>query len=269
MDKTAFKNIIWDYYRTNRRPMPWRDEITEYGVVVSELMLQQTQVVRVLIKYPEFMNAFPTFQALASSPLVDLLRVWQGMGYNRRAKYLQAIAQKIVKAYGGALPTDPEILETFPGIGPATARSIVTYAFNKPEVFIETNIRRIFIHHFFQDKEGISDKELYPFVEATVDQENPRDWYYALMDYGTYLAKQVPNPNRKSKHYTKQSKFEGSKRQVRGTILKILLDKGNLDREALVTETGFNNERVYPILEDMKQEGFISEEKGEYFIKDK
>ena len=110
---------------------------------------------------------------------------------------------------------------------------------------------------------------MYPFVEATVDQENPRDWYYALMDYGTYLAKQVPNPNRKSKHYTKQSKFEGSKRQVRGTILKILLDKGNLDREALVTETGFNNERVYPILEDMKQEGFISEEKGEYFIKDK
>ncbi|CAN5141815.1 endonuclease III [soil metagenome] len=266
MDIDDFKKTIWNYYKEHKRILPWREEITPYGVVISELMLQQTQVPRILIKYPEFLEIFPDFQSLAEAPFEKLLRLWQGMGYNRRAIYLQQIAQKIVGEYGGVVSTDPTILETFPGIGPATARSIIIYTYNKPEVFIETNIRRIFIHHFFQDKEGISDREILPLVERTVDRLKPRDWYYALMDYGTALVKTVENPNRKSKHYSKQSKFEGSNRQVRGGILKLLLEHTFLVSEDIVSLSKFEKDRVYPVLEELKAEGFVCEEKGKYSI---
>ncbi len=266
MEITAFKKIITSYYQENKRILPWREEITPYGVVLSELMLQQTQVSRVLIKYPEFLVNFPDFETLAKAPLEKLLRVWQGMGYNRRAKYLQLIAQKIVKEYKGVVPQTPEILQTFPGIGPATARSIITYIYNKPEIFIETNVRRVYIHHFFANASNITDKDLIPLVENTIDKINPREWYYALMDYGTALAKRVENPNRKSHHYSKQSKFEGSNRQVRGMILKVLLEKGSLTKEDLVTITDFERDRVYPVLEDLAHEGFVQEEKGKYRI---
>lgn len=266
MDLEEFKKNILDFYKKNKRILPWREEITSYGVVVSELMLQQTQVSRVLIKYPEFITTFPDFISLAQAPFESLLRVWQGMGYNRRAKYLQQIAQKIAKEYGGGLPDNPLVLESFPGIGLATARSIVTYAYNKPEIFIETNIRRIYIHHFFQDKEGVSDKDLLPIIEKTVDKSNPREWYYALMDYGTALSKTVENPNRKSKHYMKQSKFEGSNRQVRGGILKTLLEHGAMVPEDIMKKTNFEKERVYPVLEDLTKEGFVNEKKGKYQI---
>lgn len=168
MDSEIFKNTIWNHYKQNKRILPWREIISPYGVVISELMLQQTQVPRVLVKYPEFLVSFPDFTALANAPFDKLLRVWQGMGYNRRAKYLQCIAKKIMEEYQGVVPQNPRVLETFPGIGPATARSIITYIYNKPEIFIETNIRRIYIHHFFADATNISDKEIYPLVEKTV-----------------------------------------------------------------------------------------------------
>ena len=266
MNIEAFKKLIWKYYKENKRILPWREEISPYGVVVSELMLQQTQVSRVLVKYPDFLDKFPDFATLATAPFDKLLRVWQGMGYNRRAKYLQQIAQKITEEYGGVLPEDTSILETFPGIGPATASAIITYTYNKPEVFIETNIRRIYIHHFFSDAEGIADTDIFPFVAKTVHTENPREWYYALMDYGTALAKTVENPNRRSKHYTKQSKFEGSNRQVRGSILKALLENGPLTKEDMVMVTTFERDRVYPVLDELAQEGFVKEERGKYII---
>ncbi|MBP7967097.1 A/G-specific adenine glycosylase, partial [Candidatus Woesebacteria bacterium] len=179
MDTQEFNQFIWNYYKDNKRILPWREIITPYGVVVSELMLQQTQVPRVLVKYPEFLVNFPDFESLAQAPFEKLLRVWQGMGYNRRAKYLQQIAQKIIEEYSGVVSDNPAVLETLPGIGPATARSIITYIYNKPEIFIETNIRRIYIHHFFSYASNISDKQLYPFIEKTVDKKNPREWYYA------------------------------------------------------------------------------------------
>lgn len=266
MDEEAFRKLIWDYYSQHKRILPWREKISPYGVVVSELMLQQTQVPRVLVKFPEFLDNFPDFKTLAYAPFESLLRVWQGMGYNRRALYLQRIAKKIVGEYEGVVPQDPRFLETFPGIGPATARSIITYIYNKPEIFIETNIRRIYIHHFFADATNVFDKEIYPLVEKTVDTKNPREWYYALMDYGTALSKMVVNPNRKSKHYAKQSKFEGSNRQVRGGILKILLDKNHLTKEDIVLLTNFGKDRVYLMLEELQAEGFVNEKKGMYTI---
>lgn len=222
MTTAKFQAMVKKYYQTNGRDLPWRHTVNPYHIVVSEIMLQQTQVSRVLIKYPEWLKKFPTWKSLASASTADVIKSWQGLGYNRRALALKKIAAKVVSEYKGTLPHEPEVLETFPGIGPATARSICAFAFNLPVVFIETNIRRVYIHHFFAGKTGITDYELRPIIEKTLDRKNPREWYWALMDYGSYLVKQVENPNRQSKHYSKQSKFEGSRRQVRGEILKLL-----------------------------------------------
>lgn len=214
---------MYDYYQTNRRDFAWREEISPYRVVISEIMLQQTQTFRVAEKFEQFVSVLPSFQALAQAPLAMVLALWKGLGYNRRARYVQQIAQKVVTDFGGMLPYDPAVLETFPGLGKATARSIVVFAFNKPEVFIETNIRTVFIHHFFSDMHEVADRDLMPLVAKTLDHEQPREWYYALMDYGVMLKKQFKNPARRSAHYTIQSRFKGSNRQLRGKILELLL----------------------------------------------
>lgn len=217
-----FQKTVWDYYGENRRAMPWRDVITPYRTFVSEVMLQQTQVARVMEKFPQFIKQFPSFKALATAPLNELLSVWQGMGYNRRALYLKKSAETVVRDYHGRLPRSPEELEKLAGIGPATARSIAAYAWNAPVAFIETNIRAVFLHHFFAGRSGVSDSQLLPFVEAALDRKNPREWYYALMDYGVMLKRLHKNPSRASLHHTKQSKFEGSVREVRGKIVRLL-----------------------------------------------
>jgi A/G-specific adenine glycosylase len=239
--------------------MPWRDAPSAYNVVVSEVMLQQTQVPRVLQKYPQFLAVFPDFPTLAAARVVDLLAVWQGMGYNRRALYLQKLAQRVVAEYAGQLPPDPAALIKLPGIGPGTAGSIAAFAFNQPTVFIETNIRRVFIHHFFADIDGVRDAELLPLIDRELDHSNPRQWYYALMDYGAHLATTVPNPNRRSHHYTRQSQFEGSDRQIRGAIVRLLLEFPVLTAQDVVNR--FPNEspdRVTRILDQLTKEGFLS-----------
>ena len=183
----AFKEFIWDFYHQNKRDFAWRHVDNPYYVVVSEIMLQQTQTHRVITKYEEFIGAFATFESLAAASLRDVLTVWQGLGYYRRARFLHQLAQIVVNEYNGVLPQDPKILQTLPGIGPNTAGSICAFAFNKEVVFIETNIRTVFIDSFFRDKENVTDKELLPLITMTLDQENPREWYYALMDYGVFL----------------------------------------------------------------------------------
>ena len=240
--------------------MPWRGQPAPYQVVVSEVMLQQTQVARVLQKYPQFIAAFPDFNRLAEAQTTDLLAVWQGMGYNRRVLNLRKLAQIVIQDYGGQLPGDSAELILFPGIGPGTAGSIAAFAFNRPVVFIETNIRRVFIHHFFADAECISDHDLRPLVEAALDKADPRAWYYALMDYGTYLAKAVPNPNRRSRHYVRQSKFEGSDRQIRGQIIRFLLEFPVLTAQDIVHRfPGEPPERVTKLLAQLTKEGFLQQ----------
>ena len=258
-----FQKLIWEYYRKQGRPLLWRHaEHTSdpYKILVSEIMLQQTQVARVNTKYPEFIKVFPNFKTLAKASLSKVLKVWQGMGYNRRAIALQKIAIIVMKEFGGVLPSDPDVLETFPGIGPHTAGSIAAFAFNKPTVFIETNIRRVFIHFFFPRTQKVSDEAIRPLVEKTVDQKNPREWYFALMDYCAKLAKEVKNPNRKSRHYRRQVKFEGSLRQVRGAILKELLRSGGGSDEILRLRPAlrdFAQDDIKRALNALVQEGFI------------
>ena len=219
---SSFTKAIWDFYNANGRVFAWRHVDDPYKIVVSEIMLQQTQTHRVAQKYAIFIEEFPSFEKLAQAPLRNVLMHWQGLGYNRRGKYLHEIAQKVITEYNGSLPSSPEILITFPGIGSATAASIAAFAFNTPTVFIETNIRAVFIHWFFKDKTNVKDAELIPLIRAAVDKERARDWYYALMDYGVMLKKNSINPSRRSAHHAKQSRFEGSDRQIRGIVLKLL-----------------------------------------------
>ena len=265
MDIVEFNTLLSNFYLKEKRILAWREQIDPYHVVLTELMLQQTQVPRVQEKFPLFIQTFPTFESLAQADMVSILAKWQGMGYNRRAKYLKDIATIVENTYNGKVPEDPDLLDDMPGIGPATARSIVTYIYNKPELFIETNVRRVFIHHFFQGTSDIDDSDIYPILQKAIDTVNPREWYYAIMDYGTYLAKQVTNPNRKSKHYAKQSTFEGSKRQVRGAIIRELV-KEPLKAEALVKLLGFEKKRTYDVLKDLENERFIIKKNGKYKI---
>jgi A/G-specific adenine glycosylase len=225
MDKKliTFVETIKTYYRQHKRVFAWRDVENSYYVFISEVMLQQTQTQRVVVKFEQFITAFPTINALAAASLADVLTVWQGLGYNRRAKFLHQAAQEIIRTHQGIIPHDLAALNALPGIGKATASSILAFAYNEPTVFIETNIRSVYIEFFFKDSTQVHDRDLEPLIRSTVDQENPRQWYYALMDYGVMLKKEHGNPSRKSKHHTTQSRFEGSDRQVRGSILRALI----------------------------------------------
>lgn len=260
----TFQQLIWDFYKKNKRILPWREDITPYKIVVSEVMLQQTQVPRIINKFNSFIQELPDFQSLAKANLNQVLRLWSGIGYNRRAIYLQQIAKLVTNTYKGILPEQPDLIDSFPGIGPATAASIVVYAFNKPVPFIETNVRKIYIHHFFHDQESVSDNEIFPIVENTLDKKNPREWYYALMDYGTMLSNMVDNPNKRSKHYIKQSKFEGSDRQIRGGILKHLISKGPQTKESLFKLFTQEEGRVEKVITALEKEGFIVFDKTQH-----
>jgi A/G-specific adenine glycosylase len=261
-----FQQMVLSYYNNYGREMAWRDTTDPYLILVSEIMLQQTQVERVKIKFPEFIETFPDFASLAVAPLDNVLSVWQGMGYNRRAIALQKCAIRVMNEYDGILPADVDLLATFPGIGRATASSIAAFAFNLPVVFIETNIRRVFIHFFFSDTDTVSDADLLPIVEKSLYRENPRVWYWALMDLGSALKKTVPNPNRRSVHYSKQSRFEGSDREIRGAIIKMLLAEPGISEKQLIAIRIDDPARIKKILAALISEGFIVIQKNRFFL---
>ncbi len=254
----AFREVIWDHYRKHGRAMPWRATSDPYHIVVSEFMLQQTQVSRVMQKFGPFVERFPDWATLASARLVEVLAQWQGLGYNRRAKFLHQCAASVMQLHHGALPADPNLLAGLPGIGRNTAGAVCAFAFNQPVVFIETNIRRVFLHFFFSDAEGIHDRELMPWIEAALDRDEPRRWYWALMDYGAVLKSQVTNPNRRSAHYTRQSPFEGSRRQIRGAVVRMFADGAARTLEQIRTNLDVaHDERLAGIVEELVVEEFL------------
>jgi A/G-specific adenine glycosylase len=217
-----FQNIIWEKGNELYRDMPWRRNTDPYYVMVSELMLQQTQVERVEPKFEAFIARFPSIEALAAAQLEDVLRIWQGLGYNRRAKYLHEAAKLIMASFGGKLPQSSKELTQLPGIGISTAGAIMAYAFNRQAIFIETNVRAVYFYHYFTNAETVSDQELLPVLDRTLDREHPREFYWALMDYGSWLKKQNAVPVNQSRHYKRQSKLKGSVREVRGQIVRSL-----------------------------------------------
>jgi A/G-specific adenine glycosylase len=219
-------------------------------------------VERVKTFYGNFIKKFPSFAVLARAKKSDVLSVWQGLGYNRRALALQETAQIIVKKYGGALPEEREVLESLPGIGPYTAGALRTFAFDEPDIFIETNIRRVFIHFFFSERRTVHDRDILPLIEKTLDRKNPCAWYFALMDYGAMLGDTATtNPNRRSTHYVRQSKFSGSDRELRGKILRLMLVRKKMQMEDLEHAISQPKERIKKIVDALLREGFIKKKR--------
>lgn len=257
-----FQETVWEYFQACGRQLPWREpepdgSFDAYKILVSEIMLQQTQANRVVPKFQEFLQLFPTIQALASASLAQVLTAWSGLGYNRRAKYLHQTAQILSRV----APWKYEDLLACPGIGTNTAAAILTYAQNQPVVFIETNIRTVFIHHFFTDETAVPDSAIQELVEKTLDREHPREWYWALMDYGTYLKSAVGNRSQASKTYAKQSTFQGSRRQIRGHVIRLLATGKHTQTElaALIPD-----QRLTTVLNNLLQEGLIILDKNHY-----
>jgi A/G-specific adenine glycosylase len=275
----AFQQTVWQYYdQHGRRELLWRlpepnGDFSPYKILVSEVMLQQTQVSRVLIKYVQFLELFPAVTDLAQASLGEALTAWQGLGYNRRAKFLWQAAQMVVNEYGGEFPQDQHELTKLPGVGVNTAGAVVAYAYNQPAAFIETNIRTVFIHHFFGDREEVHDKEIAELVEKTLPHgknADVRSWYWALMDYGSHLKQTVGNKSRLSKSYAKQSPFHGSRRAVRGAVIRALSQlnqESNQKGQGLLQEELANiitDPRLADVLQDLKAEGMVQEQAGYY-----
>ena len=281
----GFRREVRDFFRVQGRSFPWRETCDPYAVMVSEFMLQQTQTARVTEKYLAWLARFPTVRSVAEADLSDVLSLWNGLGYNRRAKFLHEACRKVCDEYGGIVPDDAEKLDALPGIGAYTARAICAFAFSKAEVFIETNIRAVFIHCFFADGGGgegggtgagrdigpaspaVSDSDILPLVEQTLDAENPRTWYYALMDYGAHLKKTAANPSRRSASYARQSAFRGSLREARGAILRQLSrQKGGLCLGDIGAGEDIDADRLEKAAAGLLAEGLIRKEGERYFL---
>ena len=282
MTISAFQKTILDWHKTNRRNMPWRETKDPYKILVSEVMLQQTQVARVIPKYQEFLKAFPTLHALAKAPDKKLLLVWQGLGYWERALALKETAKRIVKKYKGIFPKDTKVLETFPGIGPYTARAVACFAFGKKEAFMDTNIRRVYLHFFSPNRKNVPDKEILPIAQKAMDAIlypnsydrrnhgiSPREWHYALFDYGATVLKDK-KINKRSKHYTKQSRFTGSFRSFRTKVIRFLLDqprqtatKHKLEKLLKTSGSPYASEKIFASLE---KDGLIKKKGASYSL---
>jgi A/G-specific adenine glycosylase len=265
---TTFQKDILSYYGNHGRDLPWRRTDDPYRILVSEIMLQQTQVSRVEAKYGPFIRAFPDVKSLDRAPLSGVLALWQGLGYNRRALSLKRIARVLVGEHNGKVPADVDTLLRLPGIGRATASSIAAFAFDKPVVFVETNIRTVFIHFFFSDEKQVSDEDLLALVEKCLYKKSPRKWYWALMDYGTMLKKKGLDKNAQSSLYKKQGRFEGSKRQIRGKILKVLLARKVLKLKEINNHIKVNYRMLFKVLSELVEEKFLITENGKYRVRD-
>jgi len=255
---------IWKYYRGHKRDLPWRRTSDPYKIMVSEIMLQQTQVARVIPKYKAFLKKFPNVALLAKATPKDVLVFWQGLGYNRRALNLHKVAQILVEKYKGKVPLSADELQKLPGIGPYTARAVAAFAHNADVVFIETNLRTVVTHHFFPRKKVVSDKELLAILEKAFPKGKSREWYAALMDYGAHLKRSGVRLNAKAKGYKKQKVFRGSSREARGAILKALV-RGPRDAEFLTHILG--DDRVVQAksqLASLTKEGLIELSNGKF-----
>jgi A/G-specific adenine glycosylase len=246
-----FQERVLNWYEENSRDLPWRQNPSPYAVLVSEVMLQQTQVSRVVPKFHQFMEAFPTIKDLAEADQKHLLQVWSGLGYNRRALWLQEAARQIVQL--GEFPDTADALRKLKGIGPYTSRSILIFAFNADVAAVDTNIRRVMIASGFADEE-MTDCELQDIADALLVRGRSRDWHNALMDYGSMVQ---------TSHTTgiaprsSQPKFCGSTRQVRGAVVRLLTGCESLTLADIESEIGCERDLLKSVLDKLASEGFI------------
>jgi len=274
-----FRKVVWRYYRAHgRHDLPWRQNHDLYNILVSEVMLQQTQVERVIPFYKKFIKQFPTAKKLAAAPLSEVLKSWQGLGYNRRAKMLHEAAKELSKIPNSSYRTNL-VLEQLPGVGPYTANAITAFAYNEDVIVIETNIRTAVIHNFYPNKKKVSDKEIEKILIQALPKGRAREWYSALMDYGAFLKKSGISHNARTKTYTKQSKFVGSLREARGAILRTLAasqglafpqgdssSRGVSLRDLTNLLDSSRRTQLLAALAALQKEGFIQKKSGRYLL---
>ncbi len=271
----GFVKRVAEYGAAHFREFPWRETMDPYAILVSEVMLQQTQVARVVPYYRRWLESFPTIEALAGAPLEAVLRMWQGLGYNRRAIALTRLAEELVARADGrvaCLPREDAALRALPGVGPATAAGVRAFAFNEPAAYLETNVRAVVLHEFFADAVDVHDRQLAPIVEQAAAHAHAtgidaRVWNYALLDYGAHLKRAVPNPSRRSAHHARQSTFEGSRRQFRARLLRVVMELPGIASEAAAEGLGMSHELAEEILGALHSEGFIVEDHGGWTVR--
>ncbi len=260
--RRAFLKVVLGFYKKHgRHNLPWRKTRDPYKILVSEVMLQQTQVDRVIPKYKSFLKKFPTARRLANAPLSLVLKEWQGLGYNRRAKMLHEAGK--ITAKRGDFPRTYAGLIALPGVGPYTAKAVRVFAFNEPELMIETNIRAAYLHHFFANRKKVRDNEILGTISLPAGVQ-PRIWYAALMDYGAHLKKTLPNPSRRSAHHAKQKPFKGSDREIRGAILKLLSEINCAAKSFSVLP--FSPKRIRAQLLALQKDGLVRKQGGVYLL---
>ncbi|MFW9798287.1 MAG: Fe-S cluster assembly protein HesB [Candidatus Thorarchaeota archaeon] len=249
----AFQNMIMGWWTDNARDLPWRLDPSPYNVLVSEIMLQQTQVSRVVPKFIEFKKEFPTVESLADAKTKHLLKIWSGLGYNRRAIWLKEAARQIVQR--GGFPQSAEELRKLKGVGPYTSRSILIFAFNKDLAAVDTNIRRVLIASGFAD-ETMSDMQVQQVADRVLLKGRSSDWHNALMDYGSQV---LTSGSTGISPKSSQSCYEGSTRQVRGEIVKILTSSDTMEfRELkLRLDCELNDSELSSIIDDLVADGLV------------
>ncbi len=253
-DIEVFQEKVLGFYSRHRRAFPWRETTERYAVMVSEIMLQQTQAERVVVKFNAWMDRFPDVDALASSSLRDVLSLWSGLGYNARGERLHRAAGIIVSEYGGVVPGKPDELLRLPGIGMYTSRSIPIFADNCDIATVDTNIRRILLYELGLE-ESISVSELYDVADALLPRSRSREWHNALMDYG---ALYMTSKRSGIRPVGRQSAYKGSKRWYRGRILSDLLDEpGGMAVEEIRARYGDGPFSIEDILSDMEKDGLV------------
>ena len=268
---TEFVRRVLRHGSEQYRDFAWRRTTDPYAVLVSEVMLQQTQTVRVQRYFDAWLARFPTADALAAASIGDVLEAWQGLGYNRRALLLKQTGERISEQYGGEVPATYEDLLALPGVGAATAAGVLVFAYNRSAVYLETNVRTVVLHEWFGNRDQIGDGEIREVLVHAArvcgDQKiPPRVWNYALLDWGAYLKRTIPNPSRRSKHHSVQSRFEGSRRQKRATLLRAVLTADGGSAVDYAQTSGYDLDIVEDIFSDLVSEGFLSVTQGRYRV---
>jgi A/G-specific adenine glycosylase len=258
----AFQKFLLSYFKKNGREFPWRSTKDPYNILVSEVMLQQTQTERVVVKYAEFLTAFPTWQALSEATPAEVVKVWMGLGYYRRAFNLHKAAQSVWNDYSGTPPQTAEGLRKLPGVGPYTAAAVAAFAFGEAAPMIETNIRSVYLYTYFPQASEVSDKEILQKVEETLYRRDPRSWFYALMDLGVELKKHTKGINQRSKHHVKQSKFQGSLRQVRAAVLRAIAEAESIRRADISRKLSYDAKKIDTAILALESEGLIQTRRG-------